>query len=125
MAERVRQVGFHLLSTLRSVSLSTPVQDPNQLPWNPDSTVFPSRKELPKIPGVPEEAAWVWGKDDEVSRLVGIDGHMLMAQTDRTSESLDSHESQSCCGGDQDGGDHSTGVSIRPCLAGIDTLLMK
>lgn len=44
-------------------------QDPNQLPWNPDSTEFPTRKELPKIPGAPEEAAWVWGKEDEVGRL--------------------------------------------------------
>lgn len=36
------------------------------LPWNPDSKSFPSRKELPKIDGAPEGAAWVWGKDDNV-----------------------------------------------------------
>ncbi|OJJ80996.1 uncharacterized protein ASPGLDRAFT_38604 [Aspergillus glaucus CBS 516.65] len=45
------------------------VQDPNQLPWNPDSTRFPSRKELPKLPGAPEDAAWVWGEDDAIGRL--------------------------------------------------------
>lgn len=41
-------------------------QSPDQLPWNPDSTKFPSRKDLQKIPGAPEGAAWVWGKDDYV-----------------------------------------------------------
>ncbi|KAL2828400.1 hypothetical protein BDW59DRAFT_178828 [Aspergillus cavernicola] len=45
------------------------VQDPNQLPWNPDSSQFPSRKELPKIEGAPDGAAWVWGKDDQIGRL--------------------------------------------------------
>lgn len=49
------------------------VQDPNQLPWNPDSTRFPSRKELPKLPGAPEDAAWVWGEDDAVSCFRGMD----------------------------------------------------
>ncbi|OJJ63664.1 hypothetical protein ASPSYDRAFT_38278 [Aspergillus sydowii CBS 593.65] len=41
-------------------------QNPNELPWNPDASRFPSRKELPKIPGAPNQAAWVWGKDDQV-----------------------------------------------------------
>lgn len=41
-------------------------QSSEQLPWNPDATRFPTRKELPKIPGAPEGAAWVWGKDDQV-----------------------------------------------------------
>ena len=36
------------------------------IPWNPDCTQFPTRKELPQIPGAPDEAAWVWGKDDYV-----------------------------------------------------------
>ncbi|MCJ1358895.1 MAG: hypothetical protein MMC33_008895 [Icmadophila ericetorum] len=39
------------------------------IPFNPDSTKFPTRKELPKIPDAPEGAAWVWGKDDGLGRL--------------------------------------------------------
>jgi hypothetical protein len=42
------------------------VQEPNNLPWDPNSSRFPSRRELPKIPGAPDDAAWVWGKDDQV-----------------------------------------------------------
>ena len=42
------------------------VQSPDQLPWDPNCTQFPSRKELPKIDGAPNGAAWVWGKDDQV-----------------------------------------------------------
>ncbi|KAL4964499.1 uncharacterized protein BDV14DRAFT_209285 [Aspergillus stella-maris] len=45
------------------------VQNPNEIPWNPDNSRFPSRRELPKIPGAPEDAAWVWGKDDQIGRL--------------------------------------------------------
>ncbi|PYI08690.1 hypothetical protein BO78DRAFT_339114 [Aspergillus sclerotiicarbonarius CBS 121057] len=44
-------------------------QVPDQLPWDPNCTRFPSRKELPKIPDAPEDAAWVWGKDDSLGRL--------------------------------------------------------
>ncbi|KAL4809394.1 hypothetical protein BDV18DRAFT_157149 [Aspergillus unguis] len=44
-------------------------QNPNVLPWNPDCSRFPSREELPKIPGAPDDAAWVWGKDDQIGRL--------------------------------------------------------
>ena len=36
-------------------------------PWDPDSDVFPTFADLPKIPGAPEGAAWFWGKDDNVS----------------------------------------------------------
>ncbi|KIX93763.1 uncharacterized protein Z520_10387 [Fonsecaea multimorphosa CBS 102226] len=39
------------------------------IPFDPDSTSFPTRKNLPKIVGAPDEAAWVWGKDDYVGRL--------------------------------------------------------
>jgi hypothetical protein len=39
------------------------------LPWDPNSTKFPTRKELPNIPGAPEQAAWVWGEEDFVGRL--------------------------------------------------------
>ncbi|KAF7504320.1 hypothetical protein GJ744_002440 [Endocarpon pusillum] len=39
------------------------------IPWDPDCTIFPTRKELPTIPGAPPEAAWVWGEDDHIGRL--------------------------------------------------------
>jgi hypothetical protein len=39
------------------------------IPFEPDSTIFPTRKELPEIPGAPAGAAWVWGKDDYVSGI--------------------------------------------------------
>ncbi|KAI9923614.1 hypothetical protein MW887_008536 [Aspergillus wentii] len=39
--------------------MSTTIQDPDQLPWDPNSTQFPSRKKLPTLPGAPEEAAWI------------------------------------------------------------------
>ena len=39
------------------------------IPWDPNSTKFPTRKELPAIEGAPEEAAWVWGNDDFIGRL--------------------------------------------------------
>lgn len=41
-------------------------QAPDQIPWDPQSTVFPTRTELPTIPGAPDQAAWVWGDDDYV-----------------------------------------------------------
>jgi hypothetical protein len=39
------------------------------IPWDPNSTKFPSRHELPKIEGAPDQAAWVWGEDDGLGRL--------------------------------------------------------
>lgn len=39
------------------------------IPFDPDSTSFPLRKDLPRIPGAPEDAAWVWGPDDFIGRL--------------------------------------------------------
>ncbi|KAI8943365.1 hypothetical protein NX059_001380 [Plenodomus lindquistii] len=39
------------------------------IPWDPDSTNFPTRKELPQVPGAPAEAAWVWGENDFIGRL--------------------------------------------------------
>jgi hypothetical protein len=37
--------------------------------FDPDATIFPLRKDLPRIPGAPEGAAWLWGKDDQIGRL--------------------------------------------------------
>lgn len=39
------------------------------IPWDPNCTRFPTRKELPKIAGAPEGAAWVWGDNDFIGRL--------------------------------------------------------
>jgi len=39
------------------------------IPWDPDCTKFPTRHELPAIPGAPAEAAWVWGENDYIGRL--------------------------------------------------------
>lgn len=43
------------------------------IPWDPDCTKFPTRKELPKIPGAPEDAAWVWGDNDYVRHARQLD----------------------------------------------------
>ncbi|KAF2755267.1 hypothetical protein EJ05DRAFT_128118 [Pseudovirgaria hyperparasitica] len=39
------------------------------LPFHPDQATFPTRKELPAIPGAPDGAAWVWGDDDWIGRI--------------------------------------------------------
>jgi hypothetical protein len=39
------------------------------IPWDPNSTKFPLRHELPKVAGAPDQAAWVWGSDDYIGRL--------------------------------------------------------
>jgi hypothetical protein len=37
-----------------------------KLVLDPNSESFPKYKDLPRYPGEPEGAAWLWGKDDEV-----------------------------------------------------------
>jgi kynurenine formamidase len=39
------------------------------IPFNPDATTFPRRKDLPTIPGAPTDSAWVWGPNDNLGRL--------------------------------------------------------
>ncbi|MCJ1373311.1 hypothetical protein MMC20_004539 [Loxospora ochrophaea] len=39
------------------------------IPFDPNATKFPTRKELPEIQGAPPGAAWVWGENDFVGRL--------------------------------------------------------
>jgi hypothetical protein len=41
----------------------------NSIPFNPDRETFPKLKDLPKIPGAPPGAAWVWGSEDGLGRL--------------------------------------------------------
>ena len=38
------------------------IQDANLIPWDPNNTSFPLRKNLPRLHDTPEDAAWVWGK---------------------------------------------------------------
>ncbi|QSS60471.1 hypothetical protein I7I51_05271 [Histoplasma capsulatum] len=44
-------------------------KSPDELPWDAENTKLPLRKDLPKVPGAPEGAAWVWGKNDNIGRL--------------------------------------------------------
>lgn len=39
------------------------------IPFDPDSAVFPTRQNIPRLPGAPTDAAWVWGPDDNLGRL--------------------------------------------------------
>ncbi|CAL5870679.1 uncharacterized protein PFLUO_LOCUS4919 [Penicillium psychrofluorescens] len=48
---------------------SANTQNPTQLPWDPNCAHFPLRKDLPRLPGAPEGAAWVWGENDQIGRL--------------------------------------------------------
>ncbi|KAK5170344.1 uncharacterized protein LTR77_004931 [Saxophila tyrrhenica] len=51
---------------------SIPDQDTTNMAsqtWDPNSKSFPTRAELPSIPGAPKDAAWFWGKDDYIGRL--------------------------------------------------------
>ena len=37
------------------------------IPFDPESTVFPARKDVPQVSNAPAGAAWVWGEHDFVS----------------------------------------------------------
>ncbi|KAL8995208.1 MAG: hypothetical protein Q9169_004996 [Polycauliona sp. 2 TL-2023] len=39
------------------------------IPFDPNCTKFPSRKDVPKRADAPEGAAWVWGEDDQLGRI--------------------------------------------------------
>ena len=39
------------------------------IPFDPNCTTFPSRKDVPRRPDAPDGAAWVWGEDDQVIQL--------------------------------------------------------
>ena len=41
------------------------------IPFDPDSTHFPTRKDVPQPSYAPEglQTAWVWGEDDQLGRL--------------------------------------------------------
>ena len=55
----------------RETSLLTSNQNATTIPFNPDGTAFPKRKDVPQAvyspPGV--QTAWVWGEDDFLGRL--------------------------------------------------------
>lgn len=56
----LQQVGDRLAQAKDMIVGKT--QDPNSIPWDPDCTSFPLRKDLPRFPDQPDDAAWVWGK---------------------------------------------------------------
>ena len=60
----------HRLSQIQSIMSSTKVE--MTLPFDPDSTVFPARKDVPRRDDAPENAAWVWGKDDNVCKTTQL-----------------------------------------------------
>ncbi|KAL9006896.1 MAG: hypothetical protein Q9188_000351 [Gyalolechia gomerana] len=39
------------------------------IPFDPDCTKFPSRKDVPRRADAPRDAAWVWGEDDQLGRI--------------------------------------------------------
>jgi hypothetical protein len=56
------------LSKIKAI-LAPGSKDKEAIPWNPDRTEFPTRHNLPSIPGAPPGAAWVWGPEDGLGRL--------------------------------------------------------
>ena len=52
------------LSQVQSIIASN--KTATEIPFDPDSTSFPSRKDVPRRRDAPEGAAWVWGEDDNV-----------------------------------------------------------
>jgi kynurenine formamidase len=65
MADSFSQAGRRL-TQIRDTLLG---KTATTIPFDPDATSFPTRKNLPKIVGAPDEAAWVWGKEDYIGRL--------------------------------------------------------
>ncbi|KAG6988539.1 hypothetical protein G7Y79_00071g097100 [Physcia stellaris] len=57
----------HRLSQIQSIMSSS--KTATTLPFDPDATSFPSRKNVPRREDAPDGAAWVWGKDDNLGRL--------------------------------------------------------
>ena len=51
------------------------------LRYNPNASSFPTRKELPSIPGAPEGAAWFWGPEDSNGRLNLLTPTRVLAAT--------------------------------------------
>ncbi|KAL8713846.1 MAG: hypothetical protein Q9225_006671 [Loekoesia sp. 1 TL-2023] len=39
------------------------------IPFDPNCTKFPSRKDVPRRADAPRDAAWVWGEDDQLGRI--------------------------------------------------------
>jgi hypothetical protein len=82
------------------------------IPWDPDCTKFPTRKELPQIPGAPVEAAWVWGDDDYVCFALLMEKCLANVCIDWTTELAYTDACCGCCEGNQDGRDCTSQVRI-------------
>lgn len=73
------------------------------IPFDPDCTKFPLRKDVPRRADAPPEAAWVWGENDQVILLLYTCSEALAHGMPAWShQSPYSRESESCGGGDQD-----------------------
>lgn len=64
MADQQSQAGRRLTQIKDFLTMN---KTATTIPFDPDSTKFPTRKELPRIEGAPKDAAWVWGENDFVS----------------------------------------------------------
>lgn len=53
---------------VQAADLLTMNKTASSVPFDPDSTIFPTRKEVAVVPG-PEGNAWVWGENDQIGRL--------------------------------------------------------
>ncbi|KAF2672288.1 hypothetical protein BT63DRAFT_422776 [Microthyrium microscopicum] len=51
------------------LSIFTPSKPATMPPWDPDSTSFPTRQNLPPHPIAPKGASWNWGATDQLGRL--------------------------------------------------------
>ena len=56
----------HRLNQIQLIMAET--QLAKEVPYDPNAKSFPSRKDVPRREDAPEGAAWVWGKDDNVSQ---------------------------------------------------------
>lgn len=66
--ERLASLKNHLINSATATTMSR-IQEPNSIPWDPTNTSFPLLKDLPKLKNAPDDAAWVWGEDDQLGRL--------------------------------------------------------
>lgn len=114
-SKRLSVISGHVNQRKLSDTMSEMTQAPDQLPWNPNCTTFPSLKDLPQLPGAPEGAAWVWGEDDQVQPS---NGYCTTSSSEIANEigtagkieSSDTTAGQGICTGDPHGRDGATRV---------------
>jgi hypothetical protein len=110
--KRLSAISGHIGQKKSPDTMAETTQAPDSLPWNPDCTKFPSRKDLPQLPGAPEGAAWVWGEDDQVCAVGDVNSCQYANDIEIAGkvEPFDSTASQGLCSGDTHGRDGTIGV---------------